>query len=117
MLQYPQHVVGEVLMAELEFVEKFLGAINSPIVFSHNDLQVRILDPKQKTSELQELALSSSELLKKSKNFLNFFRFEKLKKKREKNRKKTNTSHIIPSSFHGVFRKKKHPSAILDKHK
>ncbi|GMT02738.1 hypothetical protein PENTCL1PPCAC_24912, partial [Pristionchus entomophagus] len=46
---YPSHLSIEDLNSEVEFVERFLEAIHSPIIFSHNDLQegnILLIDKK-----------------------------------------------------------------------
>lgn len=57
--KYPSHISIEDLNAEVDFVERFLDAIHSPIIFSHNDLQEGniLLMEKEAVGDAEDLAL------------------------------------------------------------
>ncbi|GMS95734.1 hypothetical protein PENTCL1PPCAC_17909, partial [Pristionchus entomophagus] len=58
-LQYPSHLSIKDLKSEVEFIERFLDAVHSPIIFSHNDLQEGniLLIEKEEDGDSEDLAL------------------------------------------------------------
>ncbi|GMT24364.1 hypothetical protein PFISCL1PPCAC_15661 [Pristionchus fissidentatus] len=58
--KYPCHLSIDSLSAEIDFVEKFLESIHSPVIFSHNDLQegnILLIDKEEVGDNDEELAL------------------------------------------------------------